>query len=364
MRIADLVQSGGSWLTPDGAAETVVSSRVRLARNLREAAFPGWAGEEECARIWEQARDILLRLPSMQPAFAVAMHEVGRLDRQILFERRLISREQAEKGRGSGLVSRRDEVLGAMVNEEDHLRLQALHEGLDLQGAWESVDRLDSEIEAHLPYAFSARLGYLTACPSNVGTGMRASVMMHLPGLVLMNEMNAIVKGLNKIGLTVRGLWGEGTEAAGNMFQISNQITLGEPEREIVVNLEQIVREVVEHEENARDRLRGKRETLLRDAVGRAYGILANAHVLTSKEALNHLSGLWLGLDLGILASIELRTVHELMLLTQPGHLQEIAGSKLSAKERDTARASLVREKLAAPIQPKKPQRRRRKTHE
>lgn len=354
MNVSDLIDAAGAWLTPGQAGGPAVSSRMRLARNLREAAFPGWAGEDECQRIWESVSGVLGRLEPLEPGFTVAMDEVNDLERQILFERHLISREQAQKGKGSGLICSEDESVGVMVNEEDHLRIQAFRPGLDLAGAWQRVNELDDAIEQELPYAFSPKLGYLTACPSNVGTGMRASVMLHLPGLCLMDEINPIMKGLGKIGLAVRGLWGEGTEAIGHMFQISNQVTLGEDEEEIRTNLEQIVSEVVEHEKNARARLRRKRSALLRDHVGRAYGILTNAHLLASKEALDLLSGLRLGLDLGILSDVDAGPVSELMLLTQPAHLQKIVGKKLSVKERDRARASLVRERLAGPTELKR----------
>ena len=208
------------------------------------------------------------------------------------------------------------------------------------------IDEVDSALEQEVQYAFGVHLGYLTACPTNVGTGLRASVMLHLPGLVLMNEMNPIIKGMGKIGLAVRGLWGEGTEATGNMFQISNQVTLGEKETDIIAELEQIVLEVVEHEKNARIRLLQDREMLTRDHVGRAYGILANAHILTSKEALDLLSGLRLGIDLNILDSLDGRVVDELLLLTQPGHLQKLEGRRLKPKERDRARAEQVRSRM------------------
>jgi protein arginine kinase len=225
--------------------------------------------------------------------------------------------------------------------------MQAMRAGLDLRATWASIDAMDSELEQHVGYAFSPRLGYLTACPTNLGTGMRASVMLHLPGLVLMNEINPIIKGMAKIGLAVRGLWGEGTEAIGNMFQISNQITLGEKEEAIIANIEQIVLEIIEHEKNARVRLQERRDTVVRDHVGRAYGILAHAHLLTSKEALDLLSGLRLGADVGILHGVDRRVIYELMLLSQPGHLQKMEKKNLKPKERDKYRAKLVRARLA-----------------
>ena len=365
MNIDDFVnRPTTSWLAPGDETGMVISSRIRLARNLRGAAFPSWAGEEECVRIWGEVEPLLSGLPALRPGFAVEMTGLLELDRQILFERHLMSRDMAEKGAGSGLVGRLDERLAVMVNEEDHLRIQSLVAGLALRQAWEAITELDTEIEKHLRYAFSPRLGYLTACPSNVGTGMRASAMLHLPGLVLINEMNRIVNGIGKIGLVVRGLWGEGTAPTGNIFQISNQVTLGQREEDIIANLEQIVSEVVEHEKNARVRLMQDREVLVRDHVGRAYGILTHAHILTSKEALDLLSGLRLGIDLQVLEGVDGRTVDELLLLTQPGHLQRIEGRKLKPKDRDEARARLVRGRLAASARPGHRRRKSQSTHE
>jgi len=335
-----------SWVAAGDETGLVVSSRIRLARNLRGSAFPGWAGDDECERIWKELEPVLEHLEIMQPCFSAEIHGLSDLDKQILFERHLISREQAERGRGSGVVGKIDESLAIMINEEDHLRIQSLRPGLALREAWKVIDQVDTAIENHVRYAFSPRLGYLTACPTNVGTGIRASVMLHVPGLVLMDEMNPIIKGMGKIGLAVRGLWGEGTEAIGNMFQISNQVTLGEKEDGIISNLEHIVLEVVEHEKNARIRLLEEREMLVRDHVGRAYGILTNAHILTSKEALDLLSGLRLGIDLKIQKSLDGRIVDELLLLVQPGHLQKIEAKKLKPKDRDRARARLIRNRL------------------
>jgi protein arginine kinase len=348
MNVGDFIKQSGAWLTIHLESSTVVSSRIRLARNLRDTAFPGWAGETECERVWQRLQPILLKMSGLSPCLAVSMSDLDTLDKQILVERHLISREHAEKGRGSGLVVREDETVAIMVNEEDHLRLQSMRPGLDLMEAWRRLDAVDTEIENQLRYAFSSKWGYLTACPTNVGTGLRASVMLHLPALVLMDEINPIIKGMGKIGLAVRGLWGEGTEATGNLFQISNQITLGEKEENIIRNLEQIVLELVEHEKNARGRLVERREVMVRDHVGRALGILSNAHLLTSKESLDMLSALRLGVELGILKKMSRKVIDELLLLTQPGHLQKIEGKTLKPKERDRARADLVRTRLNA----------------
>jgi protein arginine kinase len=348
MIFADLLQQPCAWLAPGADTGIVVSSRIRLARNLKGAAFPGWAGEEECERVWQQLRPVLSGLKTLVPAFAFGMGELEEFERMILFERHLISGEMAQRGRGSGLVASRDETISVMVNEEDHLRLQSMTPGLALQQIWQRMNTLDDEIEAQVRYAFSPRLGYLTACPTNVGTGLRASVMLHLPGLALMDELNPVAKGLTKIGLAVRGLWGEGTEATGNMFQISNQITLGDREENIVHTIEQIVLELVNHEKNARARLLEKREIVVRDHVGRALGILSHAHLLSSKEALDLLSGLRLGIDLGILRGVDRPAVDRLLLLSQPAHLQQREGKLLKPRDRDRVRADLVRTQLAA----------------
>lgn len=347
MNVNDFIGRPAAWLAAGGDSGPVVSSRIRLARNLQGAAFPGWAGEAECEKIWQSLRPILQAAPTLAGSYAAGMEELDELDRQVLFERHLISREQAGKGRGSGLVGTPDERVAVMVNEEDHLRMQVIRPGLDIREAWQVMNRLDDEIGRHVRYAFSPRLGFLTACPSNVGTGLRASAMLHLPGLVLMNEMTPVIKGVTKIGMTVRGLWGEGTEAVGNMFQVSNQVTLGEKEAEIVHSLEQIVLEIVEHEKNARSRLRSRREAVLRDHVGRARGILENAHILASKEALDLLSGLRLGLEMGILKCVDRRPLDELLVVTQPAHLQKREGRKLKPRNRDLARAQRVRQVLA-----------------
>lgn len=349
MNVNELLEQGRGWLTTGEENQIVISSRIRLARNLRDTVFPGWGGEDECVQIWETVRSELCEdVDVFRDALCVGMEDLTDLDKLILVERHLISREQAEKGRGSGVILREDETLSVMVNEEDHLRMQVLRRGLDLEGAWTAIDALDNAVEARMDYAFSPTLGYLTSCPTNVGTGMRASVMLHLPGLVLMNQMNPIIKGMGKIGLTVRGLWGEGTESAGNLFQISNQMTLGDDEASIVRNIDQVSREVVDHELNARGMLMEKRKLTVEDQVGRAYGILAHAHLLTGKEALDLLSSLRLGIDLGIVTQIRRATVDELLMTVQAGHLQKLEGRALNPKGRDKCRAKRIREALVA----------------
>jgi protein arginine kinase len=324
----------------------VMSSRVRLARNVKDAAFPGWAKKPERVRILELIRPAIEGLPEMKESFSETMDSLSTLDKQILVERHLISREHAAKSAGSGLVLNRDETLCFMINEEDHLRMQALRPGLQLRQAYTAIDQADSALEKRLDYAFSPDLGYLTACPTNIGTGIRVSAMLHLPGLVLDEQINPIIQSVNKLGLAVRGLYGEGTEALGNLFQVSNQMTLGESEGAIVERLEKVLAQIIEHEENARARLLEKKPKMVYNHIGRAYGILANAHSITSKEAMNLLSLMRLGVDMGLFPGVDRALVDELFIQTQPAHLQKQHSEKLSAEERDLLRADMVRERL------------------
>ena len=324
----------------------VMSSRVRLARNVRDAAFPGWAKKPERVKILEMIRPAVESLPEMKGAFSEAMDNLGALDKQILVERHLISREHAAKSSGSGLVLNREESFCVMINEEDHLRMQALRPGLQLRQAWGAIDHLDSELEKKLDYAFDNELGYLTACPTNLGTGIRVSAMLHLPGLVLGEQINPIIQSVNKLGLAVRGLYGEGTEALGNVFQVSNQMTLGETETTIVERLEKVLAQIIEHEENARQTLLEKKPKVVFNHIGRAYGIMANAHSISSKETMNLLSLMRLGVDMGLFPGAERSLVDELFVLTQPAHLQKQFSDKLSAEERDLLRADMVRDRL------------------
>jgi len=324
----------------------VMSSRVRLARNLKEATFPGWAKKPERVRVFDLIRPAVESLPEMKGAFSEAMDNLSALDKQILVERHLISREHAAKSSGSGLVLNRDETFCVMINEEDHLRMQALRPGLQLRQAWNAIDHLDSELEKKLDYAFSNDLGYMTACPTNLGTGIRVSAMLHLPGLVLAEQINPIIQSVNKLGLAVRGLYGEGTEALGNIFQVSNQMTLGENETTIVERLDKVLSQIIEHEENARQTLLEKKPKVVYNHIGRAYGILANAHSISSKETMNLLSLMRLGVDMGLFPGTERALVDELFILTQPAHLQKQLSDKLSAEERDLIRADMLRERL------------------
>ncbi len=348
MTFEDIIAKPGKWLQGEGPhGKIVVSSRIRLARNLRERPFPGWAKKAERLQILGEIQDHVAAIPAMQDGYHAAMQDLSTLQKQILVERHLVSREHASKSAGSAVVMSPDQQLSIMINEEDHLRMQSLLPGLQLREAYRINNDADLFLEDRLPYAFHAELGYLTACPTNVGTGLRASAMVHLPGLVLGEQINQIVNSVGKIGLAVRGLYGEGTEALGNLFQVSNQTTLGETEEEIIDRLVKVIEQVIEHEQNARQMLLERRANMLLDQIGRAYGILGHARAIASKEALNLLSILKLGADLGIFPESAQLAVDELFMTTQPAHLLlGVKQEKLGPEERDTLRADLVRAKV------------------
>lgn len=324
-----------------------MSSRIRLARNMSDQPFPGWMKKQQRLDAMNEIIEALEKLPDFKKSSRkILMEELSPLDKQLLVEQHLISREHAAKNNGSGVMIDSTENLSIMVNEEDHMRIQVILPGYQMSDAWKLADSIDSRLEESLNFAFSPTLGYLTACPTNVGTGMRASAMLHLPGLVLSDQVNKVIKSVNQIGLAVRGLYGEGTEALGNLFQISNQMTLGESEEDIINRLVKVVNKIIETEANARGKLLQDQGRVVADQLGRSYGVLANCYALSSKEALNLLSMMILGVDLGIMPATLKKTVNDLFIQTQPAHLQRSAGKKLNASERDAMRADTLREAL------------------
>lgn len=361
MPIHNILNSTGEWLRGEGPHhQIVISSRVRLARNLQKHAFPGWAKKAERLQILEIIKPQVESLPEMSDAHSVYSQDLSALEKQVLVERHLISREHAAKGVGSAVVMNKKQSLSIMINEEDHLRLQALRSGLQLKAVFKAIDKVDTALEDRLDFAFHSKLGYLTACPTNVGTGMRASAMLHLPALVMGEQINQVIQAVNKIGLAVRGLYGEGTEALGNLFQISNQVTLGEKEDEIVARLHKVIEQIIEHEQNARANLLQKNSIKLLDQIGRAYGLLRHAHQMNSKEALNLLSFMKLGIDLSFFPETGRQAIDELFMETQPAHLQKGTQQKLAAEERDALRADIIRAKLTSlpepeAVKPKEP---------
>lgn len=324
----------------------VLMTRIRLARNLAHHSFPGWAEKAERDEILASCREAVSGVSAMRRSLNVPVTEIDPLQRQILVERHLISRELSGSKQGAGVVINKDQSLSVMINEEDHLRMQSIRSGLDLRSAYAALDQVDAELEQHVRFAFDKRLGYLTACPTNLGTGMRASAMLHLPGLVLSEQINKVIQAVNKIGLAVRGLYGEGTEALSNLFQISNQNTLGERESDIIVKLGKVIDQIITHERNARRKLVEDSPKKVFDHIGRAYATLRFAHILESKEALTHLSMLRLGADLHVLPGEHVRLIDSLLVEIQPAHLQIATNRKLSAAERDILRAETLRLRL------------------
>ena len=346
MKFATFI-SGPMAPRPAGAHhDIVISSRVRLARNVKGRPFPGWAKKADRLAVLEVIKPPVDALPEMEDAFSEYLQDLSATEKQILVERHLISREHAAKSTGSAVVMNREQTVSIMVNEEDHLRMQSIRPGFQLKAVHRAIDEIDTRLEDTLDYAFSPKLGFLTACLTNVGTGMRASAMLHLPALVLDEKVNQVIQAVNKIGLAVRGLYGEGSEAMGNLFQISNQTTLGEREEDILGRLNKVIEQIIEHEQNARATLLQKKSTTLLDQIGRAYGILMHAHSMTSKEALNLLSFLRLGTDLGFFPADRRQPLDELFTETQPAHLQRGSTQKLGAEERDALRADSIRVKL------------------
>ncbi len=347
MQFKTLINHPADWMQGSGPhSDVVMTSRVRLARNLRGFPFPGYSQEYQRLELLNMARPVVEALPEMKERYSEDYAAISKIKKQVLVERHLISREHAARSAGCAVVVDRSQNISIMINEEDHFRIQGIRAGLNLRSAWELVDHVDTEIEAMLPYAFDKELGYLTACPTNVGTGMRASVMLHLPALALTEQINPVIKAVGKIGLAVRGLYGEGTEALGNLFQISNQHTLGEKENEIITSIERVIERVVTSEINARQKLIEENSIMLKDQVGRAYAILTHAHILTSKEALNLLSMLRLGADMDIIQNCDRSLLDLLLLEIQPAHLQLRAGTELTPVERDIRRAEITRSKL------------------
>ena len=347
MNIHEILSKPAEAARREGPSNKIVlSSRVRLARNLATTPFPGWAKKSVRVETFKNIRNNVMEVEPMRDGFHAGMEELSTLDKQLLVERHFISREHAAKTAGSGMVLSNNEALCVMINEEDHLRMQALLPGLQVDKAWTAIDQFDTALESSLNYAFCKRRGYLTACPTNLGTGIRVSAMLHLPGLVLSEQINQIIQAVNKLGLAVRGLHGEGTEALGNVFQVSNQMTLGETESDIVERLNKVLLQIIDHEENARAKLLENKAKMVYNHIGRAYGILANSHSISSKETMNLLSLFRLGIDLNLFPGSKPALTEELFIITQPAHLQKTRTDKLSAEKRDILRANLLRDCL------------------
>lgn len=348
MKIDDLLNNTSEWLRGTGSdSDIVISSRIRLARNFPGIPFPHWANKEQEQEIAERAKSAIVNAPQLKDANFFMLVELDNLDKQFLVERHLMSHDHATRSNGKAICLTDNEVISIMVNEEDHFRIQVMKSGFDLGDVWQIINKLDDELAGKASFAFSREFGFLTACPTNTGTGMRSSIMLHLPVLVMTRQINRVLDAIAKLSFTTRGLYGEGTQASGNFFQISNQVSLGQNEEEIMDNLKGVIKQVIDQEKTARQNLVAKHSSMLEDKIWRSYGTLKNAHIITSQETVELLSMLRLGQDLGIVKDLERSLINELFILTQPAHLQKIEKKKLSPQERDVKRADLIREKLA-----------------
>ncbi|MCA9117686.1 MAG: protein arginine kinase [Planctomycetaceae bacterium] len=349
MDLDTLTHTSGEWLRGTGPeSDIVISSRIRLARNLARFPFPSRADDGIRSEIESELRERLDRLDAGGMLSYVNVRTLEEIDRQFLVERQLISRELSEShgSRGVGISS--EENISVMINEEDHLRIQVLRSGFALDECWDITNRLDDQLEQHCTYAFSNQLGYLTACPTNVGTGIRISVMLHLPALVLTKEIQKVFQALQKIHLAVRGLYGEGSQAMGDFYQISNQVTLGRSEEQLLASLQDVVPNIIAYERRVRQALVKENRQRLHDQISRAYGVLRSAQTISSEETMHLLSSVRMGINLGLIDDLEVPTVNELFIHTQPAHLQKIRREQLATAERNVARASYLRQRLNA----------------
>ncbi|RAP73262.1 protein arginine kinase [Paenibacillus montanisoli] len=337
------------WMRGNGPdTDVVISSRIRIARNLSGHPFPLLATTQQANEVMEQLTSVPEsgKLSEHGQFETIKLSQLSELERRVLVEKHLISPNLANESRCGAVILSENEAVSIMVNEEDHLRIQCLYPGFQVKEAWGLANRIDDIFEGVTDYAFDERRGYLTSCPTNVGTGIRSSVMMHLPGLVLTQQINRILSAVTQVGLAVRGIYGEGSEALGNLFQISNQITLGQSEGEIIENLHGVVRQIIEHERAARQRLLDESRVRLEDRVFRSYGILSNAMIMDTNEASQRLSDVRLGIDLGLIRNVTPQVMNEMMVLTQPGFLQQVFREKMTPEQRDIRRAELIRKQL------------------
>ncbi|HSJ13703.1 MAG TPA: protein arginine kinase [Longimicrobiales bacterium] len=351
--LGTLSDFGLGWLDGSGPHSGIVlSTRVRLARNLQGHSFNTRTRDGEREQIFERVRQAADQ-SSVQGGLTLDLRALSPLSRKVLHERHLVSRELAgltgdPPSRGAGLLVGPRDALSVMINEEDHLRVQGIVSGLSPAEAYRRVDQLDEELGAQIPFAYHQEYGFLTSCPTNVGTGLRASILIHLPALVLTKEIGRVLQGIGQVGLTFRGLFGEGSEVIGNFFQISNQTTLGKSEEDLIEHLEKIVERVIEYELGARDVLMRDAPMLIEDKIWRAYGLLRFARSLSFEEVMNLLSGVRLGVSMNLLSGLRVYTLNKLMIYTQDAHLEQAAGHALSEPESDLHRATYVRRVLAA----------------
>ncbi len=347
MKLDDLIKHTGEWLRGTGPHSNIVmSSRIRLARNMAKTPFPNKATKKALTDILATVEGAINQINLFKGAMFLRMTELDNVDKQFLVERHLMSHEHAANPDGKALIVSREEVLSVMINEEDHLRIQVMQSGFNLNETWKIINSVDDVMSEKFDFAYFNDWGYLTACPTNTGTAMRGSVMLHLPALVMTKQINKVLAAIAKLSFASRGFYGEGTQASGNFFQISNQVSLGHSEEDIIQNINGLIRQVIEQEEQARQALILQNRPMVEDKIFRSVGILKNAYIISSQETIELLSMVRLGVDMGIVKNVERPAINELFLMIQPAHLQKIEGKKLTATERDAKRASVIRERL------------------
>jgi protein arginine kinase len=337
-----------SFFSKSNDTDIVLTSRIRLARNIDNMPFPQTLSQEQYNKVISEVSASILESNSVisNEFRLLRLRDLRPLERLSMVEKHLISLDLANNYPRSAVLLNRDENVSIMINEEDHIRLQVIYPGLKLKEAYEYASRIDDLIEERITYAYDDKLGYLTSCPTNVGTGIRASVMLHLPALTLSKNIDNIINTVTQVGMAIRGLYGEGTNAMGNIYQISNQITLGFSEEEIINNLIAVTTKIIDQERKTRDIILEKQKIEIEDNVYRSLGTLRYARTLSSSECLDLLSRVRMGVEMGIIKDIDVKNLNELIVNTQPATLQLIEGRELSEKERDILRAKLVRETL------------------
>lgn len=347
MKIEELLTHTGEWLRGTGpSANIVMSSRIRLARNLSKLPFPSRSEKKDLDKTLTTVEKAVSKIAFLKGASIFHMNELDQVDRQMLVERHLMSHEHASNPDGKGLLVSAEEVVSIMINEEDHLRIQVMRSGLNLTEGWDIINTIDDALSKEMDFAYSENWGYLTSCPTNTGTAMRGSVMMHLPALVMTKQINKVLAAISKLSFASRGFYGEGTQASGNFYQISNQVSLGHSEVDIIQNINGLIRQVIEQEEQARQALILQNRPMLEDKICRCWGLLKTARIISSQESIELFSMVRLGVDTGILKNVNHKALNELFIGIQPAHLQKVEGKKLNAFERDTKRASVIRQKL------------------
>ena len=350
MKLEAMLKLKTGWASASGPHEAIIlSSRVRLARNLSRQPFPPSAGPRTSGAVLDSAFAACRKAKSLQGAAFVKLEDVEDLDRDFLVERRLASPQFAADPKNRGVVVGDREILSVMVNEEDHLRLQAVDSGLCLDALWKRVDVLDDELAPALDFAFRSDWGYLTSCPTNTGTGMRVSALAHLTGLHLTGQLDRVLEGLGRLGMSIRGLYGEGTKVVGDFFQISNATAMGRSEPGLVFEVQRAVEGLLARETEARRNLSsGTQRLRLEDLVYRSVGLLSHARSISFDETMQHLSSVRLAISLGWKVPVDVEALNELLVLTQPAHIQMIARKELGPEDRDFLRATLLRRRFGA----------------